>query len=81
VAESPLRDLRVPPTGEVRARVSEFDERRGLGELMTESGRCLRFHCTTIADGTRSIAVDAQVTVTIVNGPLGDYEAAQLRPA
>ena len=66
---------------EVRARVSAFDEHRGIGEVRTDDGQQLRFHCTAIADGTRTIPIGTEVEVTIVNGPLGDYEAAHLRPA
>ena len=61
--------------------MSAFDEHRGIGEVTTDDGLVLRFHCTAIANGTRTIPVDTPVDVAIVNGPLGDYEAAHLRPA
>ena len=61
--------------------MSAFDEHRGIGEVTTEDGLVLRFHCTAIADGTRTIPVGAAVEIAIVNGPLGDYEATDIRPA
>ncbi|HLG00408.1 MAG TPA: hypothetical protein VI916_08045 [Acidimicrobiia bacterium] len=61
-------------------RVVAFDEVRGLGEI--ESGdRRYPFHCTEIADGTRTIAVDAAVTFEINPGKLGRWEATTIRPA
>lgn len=39
------------------------------------------FHCTAIADGTRTIAVDAPVRFRLVLGPLGALEAAAISPA
>jgi cold shock CspA family protein len=85
MAESPSTDRRPPArspgAGSTRARVSAFDEPRGIGEVMTDDGLQLRFHCTAIADGTRTIPVGVDVEVEVVNGPLGDYEAAHLRPA
>ncbi|MET0421911.1 MAG: hypothetical protein ABW073_09410 [Acidimicrobiia bacterium] len=74
-----MTDLSVAPIGELHARVSAFDEHRGIGEVTTATGELLRFHCTAIADGTRTIAVDTDVDLAIVNGPLGTYEAAHLR--
>jgi cold shock CspA family protein len=38
------------------------------------------FHCTAIADGTRTIAVGSPVTYEVVPGRLGLWEAAHLRP-
>jgi cold shock CspA family protein len=61
-------------------RVVGFDEYRGLGEVETDDGRRLSFHCTAIADGTRAIPVDIPVEFEVVAGPLGRYEAASVRP-
>ena len=61
-------------------RVVAFDEVRGLGEI--ESGdRRYPFHCTEIADGTRTIAIGAAVTFEISPGKLGRWEATTIRPA
>jgi cold shock CspA family protein len=60
-------------TGRVRA----FDERRGLGEV--ESGaEVYPFHCTRIADGSRSIPVGAAVTFEVAPGPQGRWEAVAI---
>ena len=50
--------------------VTEFDEARGLGTVEA-GGIAYPFHCTQIADGTRTIAVDAAVTFEVAPGHLG----------
>jgi cold shock CspA family protein len=60
--------------------VVAFDERRGLGEIQSADGTRLPFHCTQIADGSRTIAVKASVTFEVVPGQLGRWEAADIRP-
>ena len=59
----------------------QFDERRGLGEIETTEGGRYLFHCTAIADGSRTIATDAPVRFRLVIGPLGALEAAAIHPA
>jgi hypothetical protein len=61
--------------------VVAFDERRGLGEIAASDGARYRFHCTAIADGTRSIPIRAAVVFTPVPGPTGSFEAGAIRPA
>ena len=61
-------------------RVVEFDEYRGLGVVAADDGRQFSFHCTVIADGTRTIPVDVPVEFEVVAGPLGRYEAGSVRP-
>ena len=58
--------------------VATFDEERGLGTVVTDDGRFLPFHCTAIADGSRSIAVGTRVAFGVVAGQLGRWEAAGL---
>ena len=41
--------------------VVSFDEERGLGEVRGADGTTWPFHCTSIADGSRTIAVGARV--------------------
>jgi cold shock CspA family protein len=53
-----------------------FDEHRGLGEITGADGVVYPFHCTAIADGTRTITVDTTVEFEIVPGLLGRWEAA-----
>ena len=59
--------------------VSAFDETRGLGEVTTESGERLGFHCTAIADGSRTIAINRPVQFLVVPGQLGRWEAVDIR--
>jgi len=63
-----------------RGVVSEFDEDRGLGAVRDEVGRELPFHCTAIADGTRSIAPGTPVSFLTAPGHLGRMEARGLVP-
>jgi cold shock CspA family protein len=64
----------------VRGTVTAFDEQRGLGELAGDDGATYTFHCTTIADGTRTIAVGTTVEFAVVPGHLGRWEAAAVEP-
>ena len=59
-----------------RGRVVAFDEHRGLGEVEDTRGERFPFHCTAIADGSRSIAVGRVVEFRVVTGPIGTREAA-----
>jgi cold shock CspA family protein len=60
----------------LRGTVSEFDEAKGYGTVRTDDGRALFFHCTQIADGSRTIPVGAAVEFEIVPGHNGRWEAA-----
>jgi cold shock CspA family protein len=60
-------------------RVAEFDDHRGLGVIETDNGRRYRFHCTEIADGTRTIPVGVSVEFVVMAGPLGLVEATRVR--
>lgn len=62
----------------MRGRVVAFDEHVGLGEVEGEDGRRYGFHCTQIADGSRTVAVGADVAFDVVPGHLGRWEAAHL---
>jgi cold shock CspA family protein len=63
----------------VVGRVVAFDDDRGLGEIEADDGRRYPFHCTAIADGTRTIPVDVPVDFEVTAGPLGGYEAGSVR--
>ncbi|MHB1534230.1 MAG: cold shock domain-containing protein [Acidimicrobiales bacterium] len=62
--------------------VETFDVDVGLGRLRAdEAGQALfPFHCTQIADGSRSIEVGTRVTFTVVPGRGGRWEAAMVTP-
>jgi CspA family cold shock protein len=61
-------------------RVAVFDERRGLGEIEGADGQRYPFHCTQIADGSRTIGVNAAVEFAVTPGGLGRWEAASISP-
>ena len=65
----------------VTGSVTQFDERRGLGEITADDATVYPFHCTVIADGTRTIEVGAPVKFEVVPGRLGRWEAAEIKPA
>jgi CspA family cold shock protein len=58
--------------------VIEFDERVGLGTVVDDDGARYLFHCVEIADGTRSIELDAAVSFEPME-KFGRWEAANLR--
>jgi cold shock CspA family protein len=62
----------------LRGTIAEFDEAKGYGTIRTEDGRDLFFHCTQIADGTRTIPAGAQVIFEIVPGHNGRWEATEV---
>ncbi len=57
--------------------VVAFDVRRGLGTVRGDDGTEHTFHCTAIADGTRTIEAGTRVRYTLVPR-IGTYEAAEL---
>ncbi len=63
----------------MRGQVRAFDERRGLGEIETDDGTTIPFHCTAIADGSRRIAPGTPVEFDVVAGLLGRWEAAAIQ--
>ena len=56
--------------------VAEFDEAKGYGTVRTDDGCDLFFHCTQIADGSRTIPVAVNVEFEVVPGHNGRWEAA-----
>jgi cold shock CspA family protein len=60
--------------------VTEFDDARGWGTVRADDDREYGFHCTAIADGSRSIAPGIRVRFTVVPGRLGRWEATGLTP-
>jgi cold shock CspA family protein len=61
--------------------VATFDDQKGYGTLRQPDGVEVFFHCTRIADGTRTIDVGAPVTFDLVPGHHGRDEAADITRA
>ena len=60
-------------------RVLTFDDQVGAGTVRGDDvGETWFFHCTRIADGSRTINVGAAVTFEVVPGPTG-LEAVAIR--
>jgi len=55
--------------------VTAFDERRGAGTITGTDGSEHFFHCTRLADGSRTIRVGQAVEFEIAPGRRGDWEA------
>jgi cold shock CspA family protein len=56
--------------------VAEFDELRGLGVIRGDDGADVTFHCTAIADGSRTVETGRRVSFEVVPGLLGRWEAS-----
>jgi len=63
----------------VNGTVTAFDDPRGLGAITSEDGQVYPFHCTQIADGTRTIEVGRVVRFDVLP-KLGRYEATASEP-
>jgi cold shock CspA family protein len=61
-------------TGEVVA----FDDQLAYGDIRDPAGRTWFFHCTQIADGSRTIAVGTPVSFDVIPGRMGRWEAAEI---
>jgi cold shock CspA family protein len=61
--------------------VVAFDEAVGLGTVRADDGSEFGFHCTQIADGTRTIAAGARVRFDVAPGHRGLWEAVALTPS
>jgi cold shock CspA family protein len=59
--------------------VESFDERRGDGFVLSDSGERFYFHCVSIADGSRQIDVGVRVKATRRVGRVGRDELVDLR--
>jgi CspA family cold shock protein len=60
--------------------VVEFDDERGYGTVRAEGGDSYFFHCTAVADGSRTIPVGTAVSFEVVAGRRGRWEGAGLTP-
>lgn len=60
--------------------VTEFGS-DGWGAVVDQDGQSYPFHCTAIADGSRSIEAGAAVDFVVVAGRRGRWEASGLSRA
>lgn len=58
--------------------VAHFDDPKGYGTVVADDGSEHFFHCTAIADGTRTIAEGSRVRFEVVAGRRGLWEAVEL---
>ena len=58
--------------------VSSFDDDAGLGTITADDGTTFAFHCTAIADGTRTIAVNTTVDFEPRPARHGTWEAGAI---
>lgn len=68
------------PGERIRGRVVSFDAEVGLGEVQAEGATHERipFHCTRLADGSRTIESGAAVTFSLITARWGRWEAADI---
>ena len=52
--------------------VTDFDDHRGLGTITSSDGTQYPFHCTQIADGSRTIDAGQPVTEKSLRGDFRD---------
>ena len=66
--------------GALTGSVLSFDDPRGIGVVRADDGREFGFHCTAIADDTRTIEVGRAVAFTVAAGALGQWQARAITP-
>lgn len=59
--------------------VVAFDEAAGYGTVAGDDDAWF-FHCTAVADGSRSVAEGVRVSFVLLPGHRGRWEASDLRP-
>jgi CspA family cold shock protein len=62
----------------MRGTVVDFDDAAGLGTVVADDGRRYPFHCTQLADGTRTVPEGAAVRFEAGPGHLGRWEAVAI---
>ncbi len=56
-----------------------FDDEVGAGVVRSTGGEELPFHCTALADLSRTIEIGAEVSFVVVPGRAGRWEADRVR--
>jgi cold shock CspA family protein len=62
----------------MKGRIEAFSDHRGDGLVRSVDGEGLYFHCVSIADGSRSVAIGETVTARRGVGHLGHDEAFEI---
>lgn len=62
----------------LRGTVDRWDDHAGHGTVAGEDGSTYFFHCTQIADGSRTIEQGTAVRFQVVAGHIGRWEAARV---
>lgn len=63
----------------MRGTVESFDEAAGLGTVRATDGSTYPFHCTQLADGTRTIPTGVDVFFDVMPGRAGRWEATAIQ--
>jgi cold shock CspA family protein len=63
----------------MRGSVESFDDAAGLGVIRSADGSTYPFHCTQIADGTRTIPTGVSVFFDVMAGRAGRWEATSIQ--
>lgn len=58
--------------------VVELDEPAGLGRIAASGGLELAFHCTAVADGSRSVPLGARVAFRVAAAHGGGWQATEV---
>jgi len=66
------------PLSDGRGVIASFDDPRGIGVVRRDDGPEYPFHCTAIVDGTRTIAVGADISFSVAPGRMGRWEAISI---
>jgi cold shock CspA family protein len=68
-----------------QGRVHTYDNAAGYGTILEDAAENVAgdwfFHCTAIAEGSRTIATEQPVSFALTPGHLGRYEATDIRSA
>jgi cold shock CspA family protein len=62
----------------MKGRIEAFSDHRGDGLVRSDDGEGLYFHCVSIVDGSRSVAIGETVTARRGVGHLGHDEAFEI---
>jgi cold shock CspA family protein len=58
--------------------VTEFDEAKGYGTIVADTGSSHFVHCTALADGSRIVDAGTPVRFVVRAGRRGQWEAAEV---